>query len=67
MCLSSCKLKKYRATNEFEVVITETLQRKVKVKAFNEADAKIKVFDMYDNEEIVLGDNDFWDYSIEVV
>lgn len=52
---------------EFEVIITETLQRKVKVKASNEADAKIKVFDMYDNEEIVLGDNDFWDYSIEVV
>ena len=52
---------------EFEVIITETLQRKIKVKAFNETDAKIKVFDMYDNEEIVLGDNDFLDYSIEVV
>lgn len=52
---------------EFEVIITETLQRKVKIKAFNEEDAKIKVFDMYDNEEIVLGDNDFWDYSIEVL
>ena len=52
---------------EFEVIITETLQRKVKVKASNETEAKIKVFDMYDNEEIVLGDNDFWDYSIEVV
>ncbi len=52
---------------EFEVIITETLQRKVKIKAFNEEDAKIKVSDMYDNEEIVLGDNDFWDYSIEVL
>lgn len=52
---------------EFEVIITETLQRKVKIKAFNETDAKIKVFDMYDNEEIILGDNDFWDYSIEVL
>lgn len=52
---------------EFEVIITETLQRKVKIKAFNEVDAKIKVFDMYDNEEIILGDNDFWDYSIEVL
>lgn len=52
---------------EFEVIITETLQRKVKVKASDSTDAKIKVFDMYDNEEIVLGDNDFWDYSIEVV
>lgn len=45
--------------NEFEVIITETLQRKVKVKASDETEAKIKVFDMYDNEEIVLGDNDF--------
>ena len=52
---------------DFEVIITETLQRKVKVKASDETEAKIKVFDMYDNEEIVLGDNDFWDYSIEVV
>ena len=34
---------------EFEVIVTETLQRKVKVKAFNEADAKIKVFDMYES------------------
>lgn len=47
--------------NEFEVVITETLQRKVKVQASNEIEAKMKVFDMYDNEEIVLGDDDFWD------
>ena len=52
---------------EFEVIITETLQRNVKVKASNETEAKIKVFDMYDNAEIVLGDNDFWDYSIKVV
>lgn len=52
---------------EFEVIITETLQRKVKVKTSDSTDAKIKVFDMYDNEEIVLSDNDFWDYSIEVV
>lgn len=52
---------------EFEVLITETLQRKVKVKASNETEAKIKVFDMYDNAGIVLGDNDFLDYSIEVL
>ena len=51
----------------FEVVITETLQRKVKVKASNKKDAKIKVSDMYDNAGIILGDNDFWDYSIEVL
>lgn len=52
---------------EFEVLITETLQRKVMVKASNKIEAKIKVFDMYDNAGIVLGDNDFWDYSIEVL
>lgn len=52
---------------EFEVLITETLQRKVKVKASNKKEAKIKVFDMYDNEEIVLSDDDFVDYSIKVV
>lgn len=28
---------------------------------------KIKVFDMYDNEEIILGNNDFWDYTIEAL
>ena len=52
---------------KFEVIITETLQRKVKVKASDEKSARAKVFDMYDNEEVVLTDNDFYDYSIEVV
>lgn len=53
--------------NEFEVVITETLQRKVKVQASSKTEAKIKVFDMYDNAEIVLGDDDFLDYSIKIL
>lgn len=57
----------FRAMKEFEVIVTETLQRKVKVQASDEKGARAKVFDMYDNEEIVLSDNDFWDYSIEVV
>ena len=52
---------------KFEVLITETLQRKVRVKASNETEAKIKVFYMYDNEEIVLGSDDFLGYSIKVV
>lgn len=52
---------------EFEVIITETLRKKVKVKASDETDAKIKVFDVYDNEEIVLGNNEFWDYTIELL
>lgn len=52
---------------EFEVLITETLQRKVKVNASDRTDAEIKVSDMYDNGEIVLSDDDFVDYSIKVV
>lgn len=52
---------------EFEVVITEALQRKVKVQASNKTEAKMKVSDMYDNAEIVLGDDDFLDYSIEAL
>lgn len=52
---------------EFEVIITETLQRKVKVKASTEREAKNKVFKMYDDGEIILGSEDFLDYSIEVV
>lgn len=36
---------------EFEVIITETLQRKVKVKASNEEEAKNKVLKMYDDEK----------------
>lgn len=52
---------------EFEVIVTEELRKIVKVKASDEKDARTKVFDMYDNEEIILTDNDFWDYSIEVV
>lgn len=52
---------------EFEVLITETLQRKVRVKASNKTDAEIKVFDMYDNEEIVLSDDNFLDYSIKAL
>ena len=52
---------------DFEVIITETLQRKVKVKASNETEAKVKVLYMYANEGIVLGYDDFLDYSIEVL
>lgn len=52
---------------EFEVLITEILQRKVKVKASNEEEAKNKVLKMYDDEKIILGSEDFWDYSIEVL
>lgn len=44
---------------EFEVVITETLQRKVKVQASSKREARRKVLDMYHYEEIVLNKKDF--------
>lgn len=58
---------KYRAMNEFEVVITETLQRKVKVQASSKREARRKVLDMYHYEEIVLNEKDFFDYSVEAL
>ena len=50
---------------EFEVIITETLQRKVKVKASDFKDAQNKVRELYLREEIVLSADDFVDYTIE--
>ena len=44
---------------EYIVYITETLQRKVKVKADNLTDAEEKVQEMYSNEEITLDYNDY--------
>ena len=44
---------------EYVVYITETLQRKVKVKADNLTDAEEKVQEMYSNEEITLDYNDY--------
>lgn len=44
---------------EYVVYITETLQRKVKVKADNLIDAEEKVQEMYSNEEITLDYNDY--------
>lgn len=53
--------------NEFEVVITETLQRKVKVQASSKREARRKVLDMYHYEEIVLNEKDFFDYSVKAL
>lgn len=52
---------------EYEVLVSELLQRKVKVKADSEKEAKDKVKDMYFNEEIILNDDDLYDYNIEVL
>lgn len=44
---------------EFVVYITETLQRKVIVKAVDEIDAENQIINQYNNEEIVLNETDY--------
>ena len=44
---------------EYVVYITETLQKKVKVKEDNLTDAEEKVKEMYSKEEITLDYNDY--------
>ena len=44
---------------EFVVYITETLQRKVIVKAVDKIDAENQVIDQYNNEKIVLNETDY--------
>lgn len=46
---------------EYIVYITETLQRKVIVKANNDSKALDQVIDQYNNGEIVLDYNDYLD------
>ena len=46
---------------EFVVYITETLQRKVIVEANNDNEALNQVVDQYNNGEIVLDYNDYFD------
>ena len=46
---------------EYIVYITETLQRKVIVKANNDSEASDQVIDQYNNGEIVLDYNDYLD------
>ena len=46
---------------EFVVYITETLQKKVIVKANNDSEALDQVIDQYNNGKIVLDYNDYLD------
>ena len=52
---------------EYKVLVSEVLQRQVKVKADSEKEAKDKVKDMYFDEKIILNDDDLYDYNIEVL
>ena len=51
---------------DYIVIITETLTRRVNVKACNQDEAEEKVRKQYENEEIVLDYNDFSSVSYEV-
>ena len=44
---------------EFEVEITETLQRTVVIRAGSRAEAEVLAEEMWNNEEFVLGAEDF--------
>lgn len=53
---------------QYEVTITETLERKVKVPANNPTEAEAKVKEMYDKSEVILDADDFTgltEYSVE--
>ena len=52
---------------EYKVLVSEVLQRKVKVKADSEKEAKDKVKNMYFDEEIILNSDDLYDFNIEVL
>nr|DAF63623.1 MAG TPA: DpnD/PcfM-like protein [Podoviridae sp. ctz6O13] len=52
---------------KYEILVIETLQKKVMVEASSSEEAKQKVKDLYYDEEIVLSENDFLEVIFEVV
>lgn len=52
---------------EYNVIIREELQKVVTIKAKSAREARELVTEMYNNEEIVLSADDFYDYSIETL
>lgn len=52
---------------KYEVEVHEILARIVEVEANNEDDAIEKVYEMYDNEEIVLDWHDLVEHEIDFV
>lgn len=52
---------------EYKVLVSELLQRKVKVKADSEKEAKDKVKNMYFDEKIILNSDDLYDFNVEVL
>lgn len=51
----------------FKVEITETLQKTVEVKALDEADAIIKVKEMYRKEKIILNETSYIDTDFAII
>lgn len=52
---------------EYDVTITETLQRKVTVEASSQEEAKDKVADAWDHQDYVLGTEDFVGVAFDTV
>lgn len=52
---------------KYDVVITETLDKHIIIEANNAFEAKEKVQEMYNNEEIVLDYTDLTQQEIEVM
>lgn len=51
----------------FNVEITEILSRVIKVNANDEQSALLIVQALYQNEEVVLGSEDYWNTEFEVL
>ena len=52
---------------DFNIEITETLQRQIEVSAKDQDEAIDKVRKMYNDGEIVLDSEDFMDFDIECI
>lgn len=51
---------------EFQIEITETLQKTITVEAINLEDALMKARSQYENETIVLDSDDFVDVEFDI-
>lgn len=56
-----------KSTEEYNVIIREELQKVVTIKAKSAKEARELVTEMYNNEEIILSADDFYDHSIETL
>ena len=52
---------------KYIIEITETLQKQVEVEAQNESEAIRIIKEKYKNEDIILTEQDFIDYEIDII